>query len=157
MTEDHTARDAHEAAADDAALRAAIRAGLGATEPARTPSFAAVWQRAEAHANARPARHGAAAGPRWTYAIAAGIAAVALSAVLGWQRIAGTPALVATAQLADQTEVTADLQLALALAAREPLRVPTDALLNSTPVPMTHGAPSLPAVSYPLLPEEKYL
>jgi hypothetical protein len=84
--------------------------------------------------------------------VAAGTAAVALGVVLAWQQFARDPA-----QPADPAALAADLALALELAALDPLRTPTDALLDTSPASMIRGAPSLPAVRYPLLPEEKYL
>jgi hypothetical protein len=136
----------------DAALRTVVRAALDAAEPAQAPAFATLWRRAATAADEPQARGAGSAPPHWSYAIAAGVAAVALGVVLGWPGGARAPAT-----LADQTDVAADLQLALTLAAREPWRVPSDALLDTTPAPMTRGAPALPAVRYPLLPEEKYL
>jgi hypothetical protein len=136
----------------DAALRATVRAALDAAEPAQAPAFAALWQRA-ATAAADPRTRSTRSAPlHWSYAIAAGVAAIALGVVLGRPDGAHAPAT-----LADQADVAADLQLALALAAREPWRVHSDALLDMSPAPMTRGAPALPAVRYPLLPEEKYL
>ena len=141
---------AHERDAqhEDTALRAVVRTALRAAEPAEAPSFAALWQRAAA----APAASSATAAPRWSYAVAAGTAAVALGAVLAWQQFARDPA-----RPADPSALAADLQLALELAARDPLRTPTDALLDTSPESMIRGAPALPAVRYPLLPEEKYL
>jgi hypothetical protein len=136
----------------DAALRTVVRAALDAAEPAQAPAFATLWRRAATAADDPQARSARSAPPRWSYAIAAGVAAIALGFVLGWPGGARAPAT-----LADQADVAADLQLALALAAREPWRVPSDALLDTSPAPMTRGAPALPAVRYPLLPEEKYL
>lgn len=133
---------------DDAELRAVVRAALQASEPSRTPSFASLWQRAAA----APAVGSGSPAPRWSYAVAAGTAAVALGVVLAWQQFARDPA-----QPADPAALAADLQLALELAALDPLRTPTDALLDTSPASMIRGAPSLPAVRYPLLPEEKYL
>jgi hypothetical protein len=131
---------------DEAALRASVRAALQASEPARAPSFGALWQRAES--TAAPATEPA----RWSHALAAGIAAVALGVVLAWQPFTRDPA-----RPADPAALAADLALALELAARDPLRTPTDALLDTSPVSMLRGGPALPAVRYPLLPEEKYL
>lgn len=136
--------DGSGAQREDAELRAVVRAALQASEPSRVPSFASLWQRAEAASAPQPAR--------WSYAVAAGIAAVAFGVVLGWQQFARDPA-----QPADPAALAADLQLALELAALDPLRTPTDALLDTSPASMIRGAPSLPAVRYPLLPEEKYL
>ncbi len=136
----------------DAALRTVVCAALDAAEPAQAPAFATLWRRAATAADDPQARSAHAAPPHWSYAIAAGVAAIALGVVLGWQDGARAPAAIA-----DQTDVAADLQLALALAAREPWRVPSDVLLDTSPAPMTRGAPALPAVRYPLLPEEKYL
>lgn len=145
-------RDALVPPDDDAALRAAVRAALNAAEPAQTPSFTTLWQRAATVATTPPARSAASTPPRWSYAVAAGVAALALSVVLVWQRSTHDPA-----PLAAQADVAADLQLALTLAASRPLRVPSDSLLDTTPASMTRGAPSLPAIRYPHLPEENYL
>lgn len=133
---------------EDAALRSVVRSALRAAEPSEAPSFTALWQRAEA----ATAPSSAAAAPRWSYAVAAGTAAVALGVVLAWQPLARDPA-----RPPDPSALAADLTLALELAARDPLRTPTDALLDTSPASMIRGAPSLPAVRYPLLPEEKYL
>ena len=138
----------HDPQREDAELRAIVRAALHAAEPATAPSFAALWQRAAS----MPASASATAAPRWSYAVAAGTAAVAFGVVLAWQQFARDPA-----QPADPAALAADLTLALELAARDPLRTPTDALLDTSPASMIRGAPALPAVRYPLLPEEKYL
>lgn len=138
----------HDPQREDAELRAIVRAALHAAEPATAPSFAALWQRAAS----LPASASATAAPRWSYAVAAGTAAVAFGVVLAWQQFARDPA-----QPADPAALAADLTLALELAARDPLRTPTDALLDTSPASMIRGAPALPAVRYPLLPEEKYL
>lgn len=133
---------------EDTALRAVVRTALRAAEPAEAPSFTSLWQRAASAS----ASSSATAPPRWSYAVAAGTAAVAFGVVLTWQQFARDPA-----QPADPAALAADLQLALELAALDPLRTPTDALLDTSPASMIRGAPSLPAVRYPLLPEEKYL
>jgi len=133
---------------EDAELRAVVRAALRGAEPAAARSFTTLWQRAAS----TPASSSATPTPRWSYAMAAGTAAVAVGVVLVWQQLARDPA-----RPADPAALAADLTLALELAARDPLRTPTDALLDTSPESMLRGAPSLPAVRYPLLPEEKYL
>lgn len=137
---------------EDTALRAVVRTALRAAEPAEAPSFAWLWQRAASTSASTSASSSATAPPRWPYAVAAGTAAIALGVVLAWQQLAHDPA-----RLADPAALAADLTLALELSARDPLRTPTDALLDTSPASMIRGAPALPAVRYPLLPEEKYL
>jgi hypothetical protein len=133
---------------EDAELRAVVRAALRASESAEAPSFTTLWQRAAS----TPASSSATPAPRWSYVVAAGTAAVAVGVVLAWQQFARDPA-----RPADPAALAADLTLALELAAREPLRTPTDALLDTAPASMIRGAPALPAARYPLVPEEKYL
>lgn len=131
---------------DDDALRARVRAALAAAEPARAPTFEALWRAAqspaaERRAAMRPAR------PRWQPALVATLAAAGLVALL----------LATRAPQAPTPQHDADLLLARELAASQPLRVPTDVLLDAAPAPLTRGAPPLPDFRYPLLPEERFL
>ncbi|MEZ5458022.1 MAG: hypothetical protein R3E65_01440 [Steroidobacteraceae bacterium] len=152
MTGRATTRGEPALSPQEAALRARVRAALEAAPTPAAPEFATLWQRAAGLARQAS---GSAVAPSLPYrfaAIAAGLASVALVATLVWQR--STPD---DAGRTAQAELATDLQLAQALAARAPLRTPTDALLDNAPDSLLRGGPALPAVDYPLLPEEKYL
>ena len=140
----------------EAALRARVRTAFDTVRTPAPPEFATLWQRAARlarQASPPPARSpGRRALPFHLPAIAASVVVAALVATLFWQR--STPA---DGGRTAQAQLATDLQLAQALAAREPLRTPTDALLDITPDSLLRGGPALPAVDYPLLPEEKYL
>lgn len=140
----------------EAALRARVRAAFDTAQTPTPPEFAMLWQRAARlarQASPPPARSpGWGALPFRLPAIAASVVFAALVATLFWQRSTPTDG-----GRTVQAQLATDLQLAQALAAREPLRTPTDALLDTVPDSLLRGAPALPAVDYPLLPEEKYL
>lgn len=123
-------------APDETRLVAAVREALTAAEPAQAPPFRRVWSRATARGIAARNRR------LQTALTAAAVAAAVTVAWFGWPRPSPDP--------------QADYLLAVEMS-RAGVDIPTDRWLTAAPSTPLGGLPVLPAVDYPLLPEEKFL